>query len=134
MHSNNTKEYLSHQFQAFLASYGVLCQISCAYTPQQNGAIERKNHNLIETTSTFLLHGLFPFLFWGDIILAACYLINHMPSSIWETILPTVCYLLIHRCILPSCMSLGPHVFSITLHLVLTSFPPRPSNVFSLST
>jgi transposase InsO family protein len=35
-------EYLSTEFQAFLASKGILHQRSCPSTPQQNGVAERK--------------------------------------------------------------------------------------------
>lgn len=48
-HSDNAKN-ISHQFQQFMASKGIIHQISCAYTPQQNCVVERKNRHLIETT------------------------------------------------------------------------------------
>ena len=43
---------------------------------------ERKNRHLVETAHTLLLHHKVPKHFWGDVILTACYLINHMSSSI----------------------------------------------------
>jgi len=39
-----------------MAFNGILHQTTCAYTPQQNGVVERKNRHLIETTGTFLIH------------------------------------------------------------------------------
>jgi len=65
-----------------MSSHGILHQTSCTYTPQQNGVAERKNRHLIETTRTLLIHGEVLGHFLGDAILSACYLINHMPSSI----------------------------------------------------
>ena len=59
-----------------MSSHGILHQSSCAYSPQQNGVAERKNHYLIETARTLLLHPKVPQRIWGDAILVACYLIN----------------------------------------------------------
>ena len=86
--SDNAREYLSHSFQSFMASHGILHQTSCAHTSQQNGVAERKNHHLIETTRTLLIHGHVPDRFWGDAVLTACYLINRMPSSVLNNQVP----------------------------------------------
>ncbi|KAK2437071.1 putative mitochondrial protein [Trifolium repens] len=88
LRSDNAREYLSHQFQNFMALNGILHQTSCPHTPQQNGVAERKNRHLIETTRTLLLHGNVPFRFWGDAVLTACYLINRMPSSVLDGNIP----------------------------------------------
>ena len=84
MRSDKGREYLSHSFKFFLAFHGILHQISCAYTPQQNEVVERKNKHLVETTRTNLIHGDVPQRFWGDDVLSACYLINHMPFSVLD--------------------------------------------------
>ena len=88
LRSDNAREYLSHSFQQFMASNGILHQTSCAHTPQQNRVVERKNRHLIETTCTLLLHGNVPHHFWGDAVLTACYLINRLPSSILNNQVP----------------------------------------------
>ncbi|RVW31828.1 Retrovirus-related Pol polyprotein from transposon RE1 [Vitis vinifera] len=44
-------EYLSTEFQAFLASKGIIHQRSCPSTPQQNGVAERKNRHLLDVFS-----------------------------------------------------------------------------------
>ena len=49
---------------------------------------ECKNCHLVETAHTLLLHHKVPQRFWGDAILAACYLINRMPSSILHDQIP----------------------------------------------
>ena len=66
----------------FMSSHGILHQSSCAYTPQHNGVAKRKNRHLVETARTLLLHRKVPQPFLGDTTLVACYLINHMSSSI----------------------------------------------------
>ena len=49
---------------------------------------ECKNRHLVETTHTLLLHHKVPQRFWGDAILATCYLINCMPSSVLHDQIP----------------------------------------------
>ena len=82
LRSDNAKEYLSRPFSSFLSSHGILHQSSYAYTPQHNGMVEHKNRHLVETTCTLLLHHKVPQRFLRDVILAVCYLINRMPSSV----------------------------------------------------
>ena len=88
LRSDNAKEYLSASVSSFMSSHGILHQSSCAYTPQQNGVAERKNHHLVEIAYTLLLHHKVPQRFWGDAILATCYLINRMPSSVLHDQIP----------------------------------------------
>ena len=82
IHSDNALEYISAPFFAFLSSHEILHQSSCAYTPLQNGVVERKNRHLVKTARTLLLHYIVPQRFGGDGILTACYLINRMSSSV----------------------------------------------------
>ena len=88
LRSDNAKEYFSMSFFSFMSSHEILHQSSCAYTPQQNGVAECKNRHLVETARTLLLHHKVPQRFWGDAILAACYLINRMPSSVLHDQIP----------------------------------------------
>jgi len=86
--TDNACEYLSHSFTTFMKSHEILHQTSCAYTPQQNGVVKRKNRHLVETTRTMLLHSDVPQRFWGDVVLSACYVINHMLSLVLENKIP----------------------------------------------
>ena len=106
LRSDNAKEYLSGPFSSFMSSYGILHQSSCAYTSQPNGVAERKNRHLVETTRTLLLHHKVPQRFLGDTILAACYLINRMSSSVLHDQIP-------HSILFPNqpLFYLPPHVF-----------------------
>ena len=88
LRSDNAKEYFSTPFSSFMSSYGILHQSSCAYTPQHNGVAEHKNRHLIKTARTLLLHHKVPQRFWGDAILATCYLVNRMSSSVLHYQIP----------------------------------------------
>ena len=54
LRSNGGGEYTSKLFESYLSSHGIHHQLSCPYTPQQNGLVERKHRHLIETTITLL--------------------------------------------------------------------------------
>ena len=53
-----------------MSSHGILHQSSSAYTPQQNGVVERKNRHLVETACTLLLLHKVPQRFGGDATLS----------------------------------------------------------------
>lgn len=57
--------------------------------------LQRKNRHLLDTARTLLLHHHVPFCFWADAVLAACYLINRMPSSVIDNKIP-------HECLFPT--------------------------------
>ena len=84
LRKDNAREYLSHSFTTFMKSHDILHQISCAYTPHKNGVVQHKNRHLVEPTHTILIPGDVPQHFWDDVVLSACYLINHMSSSVLE--------------------------------------------------
>ena len=88
LRSDNAKEYFFMSFSSFMFSHGILHQSSCAYTSQQNGVVELKNRHFVETVRTLLLHHKVPQHFWGDAILAACYLINCMSSPVLHDQIP----------------------------------------------
>ena len=71
-----------------MSSHGIFHQSSCAYTPPHNGVDERKIRHLVETARTFLLPHKVSQHFWEDAILATCYLINRMPSSVLHDQIP----------------------------------------------
>ncbi|PKU65951.1 Retrovirus-related Pol polyprotein from transposon TNT 1-94 [Dendrobium catenatum] len=68
------------RFTNLLNNYGISHQVSCPYTPEQNGVVERKHRHLLETTRTLLYTASVPNSFWPDAVLTATYLINRMPS------------------------------------------------------
>ena len=129
LRSDNAKEYFSMPFSPFMSSYGILHQLSSAYTSQHNGVAERKNCHLVETTCTLLIHHKVPQRFWGDVILAAYYLINCMPSSICMIRSPILSYYLIN---LSFASLLMPFVVSILFIFSLqgkTNSQSKPQSV-----
>uniref|UniRef100_A0A2N9IH78 Integrase catalytic domain-containing protein n=1 Tax=Fagus sylvatica TaxID=28930 RepID=A0A2N9IH78_FAGSY len=60
LRSDSGGEYMSHEFQSFLHSKGIISQRSCPYTPQQNGVAERKNRHLLDVVRTLLIESSVP--------------------------------------------------------------------------
>ncbi|KAL2244205.1 UNVERIFIED_CONTAM: Retrovirus-related Pol polyprotein from transposon TNT 1-94 [Sesamum indicum] len=87
LRTDNGSEFLSSQFQSFLRDSGIVHQRSCAYTPQQNGVVERKCRFLLDITRSIMFQSSFPRHFWGDAILSATYLINRFPTAVlgWKS-------------------------------------------------
>ncbi|CAL5391000.1 unnamed protein product [Camellia sinensis] len=81
LRTDNGTEYLGLKFQEFLRTHGIDHQLSCPYTPPQNGVAERKHRHIIETTIALLQQSGVPLAYWFDTVATAVYLINRMPSS-----------------------------------------------------
>lgn len=55
----------------------IIHQITCPYTPQQNGLAERKHRHIIELSLASMSHASIPNKYWDEGIV---YLINRLPS------------------------------------------------------
>ncbi|KAJ0627129.1 putative RNA-directed DNA polymerase [Helianthus annuus] len=80
--SDNGSEFVNNQMKLFCNEHGIVHQTSCAYTPQQNGIVERKHRHLLNVTRALLFESNLPIRFWHECVLTAAYLINRTPSSV----------------------------------------------------
>ncbi|MDV3146689.1 MAG: reverse transcriptase domain-containing protein, partial [Sweet potato little leaf phytoplasma] len=72
----------------YLLSQGILHRISCPYTPQQNGRVERKNRHVVEIGLSLLGHSHLPLSFWSYAFQTAVYIINRLPSPVLKSSSP----------------------------------------------
>ena len=86
--SDGGGEYTSTEFKSFLSQHGIIHQLSCPYTPQQNGLVERKHRHLIETTITLLSQASMSTSFWSYALLTATFLINLLPTFVLNFVSP----------------------------------------------
>lgn len=74
-------EFISNAFKDLIASNGMTHRVSCPYTPQQNGLVERKHCHIIETTITLMDAAGLAQEFWYHASAHVVFLINRMPSK-----------------------------------------------------
>jgi hypothetical protein len=59
----------------------VIHQISCPYTPEQKGIVERRHRVIRELSMTMLFHSGVPLSLWVEAFTTVVYLMNRLPSS-----------------------------------------------------
>ena len=88
LRTNNGGEYTSTEFQNYLKGSGIRHELTIPKTPEQNGAAERLNRTLVETTRSMLLDAKLPQAFWAEAVSTAAYLRNRSPTSALENMTP----------------------------------------------
>ena len=86
--SDNTLEYNQYAFQAILNSFGIVHQLTCPSTSQQNGRAKQKFRHILDTVRALLLSTKVPAPFWGKATLHAVHVINHIPSPVIQNQTP----------------------------------------------
>jgi hypothetical protein len=79
--SDRGGEYVNKELQEYIKSEGIEVELTCPYSPQQNGTAERKNRYLTEMTRCMLTNAVLPNKYWGEAIMTANYLQNRMPAA-----------------------------------------------------
>jgi len=91
---DNGGEYLSTEFQNFLADHGIFHRLTCPYTSPQNGIAERKHRHIQEMGLTLLAQACLPNCYWVDAFFTSVYLINRLPTKVFNNITP---YFVLHK-------------------------------------
>ncbi|EOY03489.1 Cysteine-rich RLK (RECEPTOR-like protein kinase) 8 [Theobroma cacao] len=86
--SDNGKEF---RLSDFFNSTGIIHQLSCTETPQQNGVVERKHQHLFNVARALLHQSSLPIKFWGDAVLTVAHIINRTPSKLLHNKSPYEC-------------------------------------------
>ncbi|KAI0523042.1 hypothetical protein KFK09_005432 [Dendrobium nobile] len=89
LRSDGGGEYTSQAFKSYLQDHGILQQLSCPHTPEQNGLAERKHRHLLDHTRAILHESGLPHKFRAEAISTAHYLINKLPSKAISNQIPT---------------------------------------------
>ncbi|KAJ9557345.1 hypothetical protein OSB04_011959 [Centaurea solstitialis] len=74
--SDNGTEFKNATLDAYLTSVGISHNFSGAYTPQQNGVVERRNRTLVEAARTMLAYFGLPLTFWAEAVSTTCFTQN----------------------------------------------------------
>uniref|UniRef100_A0A2N9IAH8 Integrase catalytic domain-containing protein n=1 Tax=Fagus sylvatica TaxID=28930 RepID=A0A2N9IAH8_FAGSY len=83
--SDNGGEYISDAFCSQLNQKGILHQLTCPQTPEQNGVAERKNRHIMSIVRCLLCGMHVPKSYWHMAVLTAVYLMNRTPSRVSDS-------------------------------------------------
>ncbi|RDY02079.1 hypothetical protein CR513_14517, partial [Mucuna pruriens] len=117
LHSNNGTEFVNPKLFNFLKDNGVVHELTCVNTPQQNGVAKRKNYHLLEVARALLFQMSIPNVYWGEVVLTTTYLINRLPTRVLNAY---------------QVVSLGVSPLSTLIIHIMGSKIQKLSNVFSL--
>jgi len=84
LRSDNGTEFMNSKCHELFGSLGIVHQSSCAYTPPQNGVVERKHRHILNTARALRIHANIPISYWGHCVKVAVYLINITPSLVLQ--------------------------------------------------
>jgi len=86
--SGSGGEYINKQFQKYLEDAAIEYRISPPYSPAQNGRAERANGTIMENTRCILEDSKLGKEFWGQAVLTAAHVHNHIPSRSQNNMAP----------------------------------------------
>ena len=101
-------EFTSFDFNEYCSSNGIVRQLTAAYTPQQNGAAERKNRTIMNMVRCMLTKKLVPKEFWPEAVNWVVHLLNRCPIFVvkdktpeeaWSGFKPSVEHFKVFGCI-----------------------------------
>ncbi|BBG95348.1 multidrug resistance-associated protein 9 [Prunus dulcis] len=92
LRSDRGGEFLSTEFSKLLESEGIQRQLSIAYTPQQNGVVERKNRTVVEMAKAMLHDKGMPYFLWAEAVHTAVYILNRTPTKALDSMTPFEAY------------------------------------------
>ena len=64
------------EFENYFKESGIDRHKTTAYTPQQNGVVERMNMTLLESARSMLSNANLQQELWAEVVTTTCYLLN----------------------------------------------------------
>ncbi|KAL0461885.1 UNVERIFIED_CONTAM: hypothetical protein Slati_0076100 [Sesamum latifolium] len=116
LRTDNGGEFVNQDLQRYLNLHGIVHQMTCPYSPQQNGVAERKNRHLLEVVRASLFEANMPTSYWGEAVTVATYLINRMPSSSLQFRTPFDFYKIVSASTMPNLPQVFDCVAFVHLH------------------
>jgi hypothetical protein len=92
LRSDRGGEFTSSEFNNLCETEGIQRQLTMAYTPQQNGVVERKNRTVVEMAKAMLHEKNLPYHLWAEAVHTAVYLLNRCPTRALDNKTPFEAY------------------------------------------
>lgn len=122
--SGNAPDLCQRPMRELFLQKGIFHQTSCSYTPQQNGVMERKHKNFLETARSLYFQSKILAKYWSETILCAAYILNRVPLQSIQNATPY--FRLIGNCAsLDHLKVFGSLCFSSTISENRSKFDPR---------
>ncbi|KAI5348232.1 hypothetical protein L3X38_001119 [Prunus dulcis] len=90
--SDRGGEFTSSEFNKLCEDARIQRQFSMAYTPQQNGVVERKNRTVVEMAKAMLHEKELPYYLWAEAVHTAVYILNRCPTKALRNMTPFEAY------------------------------------------
>nr|GFA88786.1 retrovirus-related Pol polyprotein from transposon TNT 1-94 [Tanacetum cinerariifolium] len=74
--TDNGTEFVNQTLHEYYEEVGISHETSVARSPQQNSAVERRNHTLIKAARTMLIYAQALLFLWAEAVATACYTQN----------------------------------------------------------
>nr|GEY94214.1 hypothetical protein [Tanacetum cinerariifolium] len=84
LRSDRGGEYNSKEFKGFCENNGIQRQLTAAYTPHQNGVVERKNQTLMNMVRSIMSARKVPKTFWPEAANWCVHVLNRSPTAALE--------------------------------------------------
>lgn len=80
LHTENGREFLSKDFQAYVQHKGICHELTSPYSPKHNSLIERDNRTVVKCACSMLHHRSLPLELWGEAVNTVSYILNRVSS------------------------------------------------------
>ncbi|KAK9073175.1 hypothetical protein SSX86_007499 [Deinandra increscens subsp. villosa] len=89
--SDGGTEFVNNKVKSLFDANGMFHRLSCPYTPQQNGRVERKHRHIIETGLAMMFNANVQPIYWVQAFSTAVYIINRLPTKVLGNTSPFEC-------------------------------------------
>lgn len=79
--SDGGTEFVNAELSSYLDSKGIKHETTVAYTPEQNGSIERENRTIVEAARTMLHAMNMPLYLWAECVNTSVFVLNRTGTS-----------------------------------------------------
>ena len=131
LRSDNGGEFVSKNFDMFLAKNGIARQMLTPYTPQQNGVAKGANRTIVEMARSMLYAQNIGFELWAEVVSCVVYIRNRCATAALDSMIPEEAWIGVKPCI-AHLKVFGCHAYAHALQEKRTKFDAKAINCLFL--